>query len=89
MIDELRGSLIQRLEAQNAGKSVRPQSVTHVLGTLCNPCVRVGPLRYGGGGGIRTPETLTGLTVFKSANLNSWECRQLLLTAFDEISGLG
>lgn len=24
-------------------------------------------LRYGGGGGIRTPETLSGLTVFKTA----------------------
>jgi uncharacterized protein (DUF779 family) len=28
------------------------------------------PLRHGGGGGIRTPETLTGLTVFKTAGFN-------------------
>ena len=27
-------------------------------------------LSYGGGGGIRTPETLTGLTVFKTAGFN-------------------
>ena len=27
-------------------------------------------LRHGGGGGIRTPETLTGLTVFKTAGFN-------------------
>jgi hypothetical protein len=25
---------------------------------------------YGGGGGIRTPETLSGLTVFKTAGFN-------------------
>ena len=27
-------------------------------------------LSYGGGGGIRTPETLSGLTVFKTAGFN-------------------
>src|SRR5579872_4532621 len=28
------------------------------------------PLKTGGGGGIRTPETLSGLTVFKTAGFN-------------------
>jgi hypothetical protein len=37
-----------------AGKSLRPKSVTYVLGTLCNPCVRAGPAP----GGIRTPDLL-------------------------------
>ncbi len=29
--------------ARTAKKSVRPKSVTYVLGTLCHPCVRAGP----------------------------------------------
>jgi hypothetical protein len=29
--------------ARTTRKSVRPKSVTYVLGTLCNPCVRAGP----------------------------------------------
>jgi hypothetical protein len=29
--------------ARTAQKSVRPKSVTHVLGTLCYPCLRAGP----------------------------------------------
>jgi hypothetical protein len=29
--------------ARTARQSVRPKSVTHVTGTLCNPCVRAGP----------------------------------------------
>jgi hypothetical protein len=30
--------------ARTAGKSVRPKGVTYVLRTLCNPCLRAGPL---------------------------------------------
>src|SRR5580700_6687586 len=30
--------------ARTARKSVRPKSVTYVLGTLCHPCVRAGPI---------------------------------------------
>src|SRR5260370_975934 len=37
-----------------AGNSLRPKSVTYVAGTLCNPCVRVGPKIVGGPGRIRT-----------------------------------
>src|SRR6266849_4276968 len=33
-------------------------------GTICHLCPRAGPLDSGGGGGIRTPETLSSLTVF-------------------------
>jgi Integrase core domain len=47
-----------------------PKSVTHVLGTFCYLCVRAGQECGGGGGGIRTPETLSGLTVFKTAAFN-------------------
>src|SRR6202007_3307555 len=42
----------------NARKSVRPKSVTYVLGTLCNPCIRAGPSEPGGREGIRTPGLL-------------------------------
>src|SRR5215469_3038889 len=38
------------------------RSVTHVSGP--------DPLLSGGGGGIRTPETLSSLTVFKTAGFN-------------------
>ena len=38
------------------------RSVTYVSGSDKN--------RTGGGGGIRTPETLSGLTVFKTAGFN-------------------
>ena len=33
-------------------------------------CLRTVHFEAGGGGGIRTPETLTGLTVFKTAGFN-------------------
>jgi hypothetical protein len=29
--------------ARTDGKSIRPKSVTHVLGTFCHPCLRAGP----------------------------------------------
>ena len=38
------------------------RTVNHVSGSDKN--------RTGGGGGIRTPETLSGLTVFKTAGFN-------------------
>jgi len=41
---------IWRLACWNPGKSVRPKSVTHVAGTFCYPCLRVGP-GYDGGPG--------------------------------------
>jgi hypothetical protein len=56
--------------ARTTRKSLRPESVTYVLGTLCYPCLRAGPQGDGGGGGIRTPETLSSLTVFKTAAFN-------------------
>ena len=40
--------------ARTTRKSVRPKSVTYVLGTLCYPCVRAGPETNGAGGGNRT-----------------------------------
>jgi hypothetical protein len=43
---------------------VRPKTVTYVLGTLCNPCVRAGPFESGGREGIRTP----GLLVANDVN---------------------
>jgi hypothetical protein len=42
-------------------KSVRSKSVTHVLGTLCHPCVRVGPESNGGADGIRTHDLLDAI----------------------------
>jgi hypothetical protein len=47
-----------------------PKSVTYVSGTICHLCLRAGPMSYGGGGGIRTPVTLSGQTVFKTAGFN-------------------
>src|SRR5229473_7019827 len=44
--------------ARTTRKSVRPKSVTHVLGTLCNPCLRAGPRLSGAPGEIRTPDPL-------------------------------
>ena len=41
-----------------------------MTGTLCNPCLRAGPGRSGGGRGIRTPDALSGITVFKTAGFN-------------------
>jgi hypothetical protein len=52
------------------GRGARPKSVTYVSGTICHLCLRAGPRLRGGGGGIRTPETLSGLTVFKTAAFN-------------------
>src|SRR5277367_2848930 len=40
------------------------------LSTRCSNCLQSGPLGCGGGGGIRTPETLSSLTVFKTAGFN-------------------
>jgi hypothetical protein len=34
------------------GTSAPPKSVTYVSGTICNLCVRAGPLFSGAGGGI-------------------------------------
>ena len=39
-------------------------------------------VRVGGGGGIRTPETLTGLTVFKTAGFNRSPTPPLLILAY-------
>ena len=33
---------------------VRPKTVTHVTGTFCNPCLRVGPKIFGECGRTRT-----------------------------------
>ena len=33
-----------------------PKSVTYVLGTICHPCLRAGPEKFGGPAGIRTPD---------------------------------
>src|SRR6202162_4155004 len=55
-----------RSRHETAGVSV----CTYVAGTFCHLCVRSGPSTNGGGGGIRTPETLSSLTVFKTAGFN-------------------
>lgn len=47
--------------------------------TRSNPCVRAGPELSGGGGGIRTPETLSSLTVFKTAGFNRSPTPPLLI----------
>src|SRR5213082_1301525 len=36
---------VWRLACRSRWKSLPPKSATHVAGTLCNPCVRVGPSR--------------------------------------------
>jgi hypothetical protein len=41
-----------------------------VLGNICYPCLRTGQSDCGGGRGIRTPERVTPLTVFKTAGFN-------------------
>ena len=43
-------------EPCNPRQPVRPEVVTHVLGTFCHPCVRAGPGTFGALGGIRTPD---------------------------------
>jgi hypothetical protein len=42
---------------------------------------KVLPMFDGGGGGIRTPETLSGLTVFKTAGFNRSPTPPLLILA--------
>jgi hypothetical protein len=42
---------------------VRPEVVTHVLGTICHPCVRAGHLEFGAGEGIRTLDPDLGKVV--------------------------
>jgi hypothetical protein len=37
-----------------------PKSVTYLLGTICDQCVRNGPLQYGAGDGIRTRDINLG-----------------------------
>ena len=51
-----------------------PRCVTHVSG--------LDPRTTGGGGGIRTPETLTGLTVFKTAGFNRSPTPPFLILAY-------
>jgi hypothetical protein len=65
------GTSIWRPGARTARKSVRPKSVTYVLGTLCNPCVRAGPLRSGAPGGIRTPDLLVRSQTLYPAELRA------------------
>src|SRR5579859_1015966 len=50
------------------------RSVTHVSGP--------DPSSTGGGGGIRTPETLSSLTVFKTAGFNRSPTPPLLILAY-------
>ena len=52
---------VRREYAPRQQATPHPYQVTHVSGP---------DREYGGGGGIRTPETLTGLTVFKTAGFN-------------------
>lgn len=47
-----------------------PQGVKSVFETLGKESLRTVPEFNGGGGGIRTPETLSSLTVFKTAGFN-------------------
>jgi len=44
--------------ARTAGKSILPESVTHVLGTLCHLRLRAGPPNYWSGQWIRTTDLL-------------------------------
>ena len=48
-------------------RPVRHEGVTHVLGTICYPCLRYGQAVVGGEGGIRTHGTRKGTTVFETA----------------------
>ncbi len=53
-------SRLYRLGAENPAASrqpVRPEVVTHVLGTFCYPCLRAGQKQDGGEEGIRTLDT--------------------------------
>jgi hypothetical protein len=51
--------LILRPGAENFAtprQPVRPEVVTHVLGTICYPCLRAGHSKTGAARGIRTPD---------------------------------
>ena len=48
----------------------RSKSVTHVAGTFCHPCLRAGPRLSGGERGIRTPDTVSRIPVFKTGAFN-------------------
>jgi hypothetical protein len=49
---------------------VRHELVTHVLGTICHPCVRAGQDRNGGEGGIRTHDTVARTPHFECGTFN-------------------
>ena len=62
------------------GPKLLPMSLC--LSTLCNPCLRPDSTLTGGGGGIRTPETLSSLTVFKTAGFNRSPTPPLLIITY-------
>ena len=47
---------LEQKDLANPRQPVRHQVVTHVLGTICHPCLRAGQFRSGALGGIRTPD---------------------------------
>src|SRR5215472_4492030 len=61
------------LGAENSAaprKPLRDESVTYVSGTFCYLCLKAGQNSSGGGRGIRTPDTLSGISVFKTDCFN-------------------
>src|SRR5271168_1716235 len=45
-----------------------------IVGTVCNTCVRVGPIRSGAPGGIRTPDPLLRRQILYPAELRAQLC---------------
>ena len=61
--------------------SVRPKSVTHVLGTLCYPCVRAVQISVGGADGIRTHDLLDAIEARSQLRHGPTVKRTLLMLA--------
>jgi hypothetical protein len=55
---------------QPSRKPIRGKSVTRVPGVFCYLFLRTGQKDSGGEGGIRTPDTLSGMPVFKTGAIN-------------------
>ena len=53
--------MVDRAKVAKISVSERPETVTQVTGTFCNPCLRAGPKIFGGADGIRTHDLLDAI----------------------------